>query len=82
MEAMVKNQRQETMIERLERALVLSAYTVARHGTTYAAYIDRLERELKIARRDDAIERSWRILRTYSLKHYVNVRRILGAQLR
>ena len=54
------------MIERLERALVLVAYIVVRHGPIYAPYIDRLERELEMARQNDPTERAKRILETYA----------------
>lgn len=53
-------------IERLERALVLVAYIVMRHGPVYAPYIDRLERELERARQNDPTERAKRILQTYA----------------
>lgn len=56
------------MIERLERALALAAYMVLRHGPVYAPYIDRLERELEAARRNDPSERAKRILETYTLE--------------
>lgn len=49
-------------IERLERALVLVAYIVVRHGPIYAPYIARLERELETARQNDPTERAKRIL--------------------
>jgi hypothetical protein len=55
-----------SIIERLERALVLVAYIVLRHGPIYAPYIDRLERELEIARQNDPKERATRILETYA----------------
>jgi hypothetical protein len=54
------------VIERLERALALAAYIVLRHGPIYAPYIDRLERELETARRNDPSERAKRILETYT----------------
>jgi hypothetical protein len=50
------------MIERLERALALAGYIVLRHGLVHAPYIDRLERELEAARRDDPTKRARRIL--------------------
>lgn len=56
------------MIERLERALALAAYIVLRHGPIYAPYLDRLERELEVARRNDPTERAKRILETYTLE--------------
>jgi hypothetical protein len=55
-----------SMIERLERALVLAAYIVIRHGPVYAPYIDRLERELEAARQHDPTERAKRILEVYA----------------
>lgn len=56
-----------SVIERLERALVLAAYIVVRHGPVYAPYVDRLERELEAARRNDPTERAKRILETYAV---------------
>ena len=56
------------MIERLERALAMAAYIVLRHGPVYATYIDRLERELAAARRNDPTERAKRILQTYTVE--------------
>src|SRR5262249_40489409 len=44
------------MIQRLERALALAAYIVLRHGLVYAPYIDRLERELEVARRSSPMD--------------------------
>ena len=55
------------MVERLERALVLTAYIVLRHGPVYAPYIDRLERELEAARHNDPTDRAKRILATYAV---------------
>ena len=55
------------MIEELERALALAAYIVLRHGAVYAPYIDRLERELEAARRNDPAARAQRILETYTV---------------
>ncbi len=64
------------MIERLERALVLVAYIVIRHGAVYAPYIDRLERELKTARQDDPTQRAKRILETYATEESPHVTRL------
>ena len=55
------------MVERLERALVLAAYIVLRHGPVYAPYVDRIERELEAARHNDPTERAKRILATYAV---------------
>jgi hypothetical protein len=63
------------MVERLERALVLAAYIVLRHGPVYAPYIDRLERELEVARRNDPTERAKRILATYAVDGTPNAMR-------
>jgi hypothetical protein len=52
--------------ERIERALVLAAYIVVRHGPQYAPYVERLEKELEAARRDDPVSRAQRILATYT----------------
>jgi hypothetical protein len=38
-------------VERLERALAIAAYVVARHGDVYAPIFERLERELEEVRR-------------------------------
>ena len=56
----------DPMIGRLEHAIVLAAYIVLRHGTVYAPYIDRLEKELEAARRSDPTEHARRILETYT----------------
>ena len=56
------------MIEELERALALAAYIVLRHGPIYAPYIDRLEKELERARKNDPTERAKRILQTYTVE--------------
>ena len=56
------------MIEELERALALAAYIVLRHGPIYLPYIDRLERELENARKNDPTERAKRILQTYTVE--------------
>lgn len=57
----------ELSIERLERALVLAAYIVVRHGSVYAPIVERLERELDAARRDDPVVRARRILENYTV---------------
>jgi hypothetical protein len=54
------------LIERLERALVLAARIVLLHGAVYAPYIDRLEKELERARRNDPLEKARRILEIYT----------------
>jgi hypothetical protein len=56
------------MIEEVERALALAAYIVLRHGPVYAPYIDRLERELEAARRNDPTQRAKRILQIYTVE--------------
>jgi hypothetical protein len=56
------------MIDQLERALALAAYIVLRHGPVYTPYIDRLEKELEAARRNDPTERAKRILQTYTVE--------------
>jgi hypothetical protein len=56
------------VIQRLERAFALDAYIVLRHGLVYAPYIDRLERELEVARRSSPTDRAKRILETYTLE--------------
>jgi hypothetical protein len=69
------------VIERLERALALAAYIVLRHGPVYAPYIDRLERELEAARRDDPIERAKRILEIYTVEGGRNAMRSSHSRL-
>ena len=53
------------LIERIERALVLAAYVVVKHGPVYAPLLDRLETELQAARRNDPTELARRILKDY-----------------
>lgn len=53
------------LVERIERALVLAAYVVVRHGPAYAPLLDRLEQELEAARRNDPTERAKCILAAY-----------------
>jgi hypothetical protein len=55
-------------IGRLEHTLVLAAYIVLRHRAIYAPYVDRLEKELETARRNDPTEHAKRILETYTAK--------------
>ena len=45
---------------------VLAAYIVLRHGLVYAPYVDRLEKELEAARRNDPTEHAKRVLETYT----------------
>lgn len=59
--------RTQSLVERLERALVVAAYIVVRHGPVYAPLVDRLERELEAARRDDPVDRARRILERFSI---------------
>jgi hypothetical protein len=54
-------------LERLERAMVLSAHIVVRYGPRYAPYFERLEREVAVARAaaadaNGAAERARRLL--------------------
>lgn len=53
-------------LERLERALAVVAYVVVRHGAVYAPILERLEREVEAARRDDPINRAKAILKRYT----------------
>jgi hypothetical protein len=53
------------LIERIERALMLAAYVVVRHGPVYAPLLERLEKELQTARRNDPTERAKRILKDH-----------------
>ena len=52
--------------DRIERALVVLARIVLRHGPQYAPLLERLEKELEAARRNDPAERARRILQTYT----------------
>lgn len=55
--------------DRIERALVLTAYIVTRHGEVYAPLFDRLESELHAARRARApAERARRVLEAYTVE--------------
>lgn len=54
------------LIDRMERAFLLAAYVVVRHGSVYAPLVDRLERELEAARQNEPIERAQRILEAYA----------------
>lgn len=51
--------------ERIEGALLVAAYVVVRHGPQYAPIVERLERELETARREDPVARAQRILDDY-----------------
>jgi hypothetical protein len=53
-------------LERLERALAVVAYVVLRHGAVYAPILERLEREVELARRNDPLTRAKRILAGYT----------------
>ncbi|MFD2679058.1 hypothetical protein [Camelimonas lactis] len=59
-------------VQRIERALVLAAYIVTRHGEKYAGYIDRLEAELAEARKVDPMARAQAILDRYTRAGGVN----------
>jgi hypothetical protein len=69
------NDHSDTMVERLERALVLAAYSCCGTGLS-APYIDRLERELEAARHNDPTERAKRILATYAVSGTPNAMRL------
>ena len=53
-------------LERLERALAVVAYVILRHGAVYAPILERLEREVEVARRDDPMTRAKHILDGYT----------------
>lgn len=53
-------------VARLERALVVMAYVVVRHGPTYAPILRRLERELEAVNLNEDVARARRILAAYS----------------
>ncbi|WP_409562638.1 hypothetical protein [Hyphomicrobium sp. MC8b] len=61
-----RDRAREEHIARIERALVLAAYIVLRHGDVYAPYINRLEKELAAARADDPAARARRILEDHA----------------
>ena len=56
-----------TLVERLERALVVAAQIVLQHGAVYAPHIDRPELELEKARKTAPTERAKRILERYTV---------------
>lgn len=56
----------EPTLKDLERALAMAAYIVLRHGHEYAPILDRLEREVERARKDDPQVRARRILERYT----------------
>ena len=70
-----------TLVERLERALVLAAQIVLQHGAVYAPYIDRLEMELEKARKNDPTERAKRILERYTVDGAENAMRLSQSRL-
>ena len=53
---------QEVTLEELERVLAVVAYCVLRMGPHLDPLLDRLEREVERARKDDPTERARRIL--------------------
>jgi hypothetical protein len=53
-------------LERLERALAVVAYVVLRHGAVYVPILERLEREVEVARRTDPMARAKHILHSYT----------------
>jgi hypothetical protein len=55
-------------LERLERALFVVAYIVKRHGEVYAPILDRLDREVKMAKRNARKGKADRILMRYRKK--------------
>jgi len=70
-----------SLVDRLERALVLAAQIVLQHGTVYAPYIDRLELELEKARKTDPTERAKRILERYTVDGAENAIRLSQSRL-
>ena len=56
----------EVTLERLERALAIVAYVVVQHGKVYAPILERLEREVEAARRDDPVLRARKLLAAYT----------------
>ncbi|MGY0573725.1 hypothetical protein ACTGJ9_023760 [Bradyrhizobium sp. RDM12] len=60
----------EVTVERLERALAVVAYLVARDGPKRIPLFERLERELAAMRQtEDAMGRARRLLESYSDRH-------------
>jgi len=53
-------------IEEIEKALAVAAYLVVRYGPVYAPLVDRLERELEDAKRNEPIAKAKRILAEYA----------------
>lgn len=66
----------EVSLERLERALAVVAYIVVRHGNVYAPILERLEREVEAARRNDPTVRAQRILEAYTAVGGLNTMRL------
>lgn len=56
----------EVTLERLERALAIVAYAVVQYGRVYAPILERLEREVEAARRDDPLLRAQKLLAAYT----------------
>jgi len=57
---------QPLTIERLERALVVAAHLMERHGALVVPIFERLERELAKMKSDqDAIDRAKQLLKSY-----------------
>jgi hypothetical protein len=63
-------------LEELEDALKVVAYAVMRFGNVYAPIMERLEREVEAARRDDPRLRARRILEDYTLVGARNAMRL------
>lgn len=79
---MKTNVHQPVTLERLERALVLAAYIVTRHGEVYSPIFERLERELvDMKARSDVRSRANRVLEAYTIDGAVKAIR-LREQLR
>lgn len=54
------------LVDQLEGALLAAAYLVVRHGPEFAHVVDRLEKELEVAQREDPVMRARRMLDQYT----------------
>jgi hypothetical protein len=71
----------EVTLERLERALALAAYIVVRYGKVYAPILERLEREVEAARKDDPVVRARKVLESYTDRGGLNAMRLSSSNL-
>ena len=71
----------EVTLERLERALAVVAYVVLHHGRAYAPILERLEREVEAARRDDLVVRARRHVDSYTTRGHLKAMRLSHSDL-